>query len=280
MKLSIITVNFNDKEGLLKTIKSVVMQHFDDYEYIIIDGGSQDGSVEVIKENKSYISYWISEPDKGIYNAMNKAIEVAQGEYCIFMNAGDVFCEPQTLSDYFALNCTEDIICGNTITSAKIIKAPNEITFKYLFSHAICHQSAFVRTSLMKKYKYDETYKIVADRKFFLQALIVENCSYKGVDVNVVNYDINGYSSQNPVLSRLEYNKVLEELFPHRILCDYGRNLNGDLYGTSMYDKLFVELRSRQYSKVVYVMTVITMNLLSIFNKSANFIKHFPLKYW
>lgn len=280
MKLSIITVNYNDKNGLLSTIQSVSCQTYSDYEYIIIDGGSQDGSVDVIKENEAFISYWVSEPDKGIYNAMNKAINVAQGEYCIFMNAGDIFCNSQTLSNIFALNCKEDIICGNTITVTKIRKAPVEITFSYLFAHAICHQSAFIKTSLMMKYKYDETYKIVADRKFFLQAFIIDNCSYRGVDVDVVNYDINGYSSQNPVLSRMEYDKVLEELFPSRILLDYGRGLNGNLYGESMYDKLFVELRPRNYSKVIYVLTVIIMNLFSIINKSAKFIKHYPLKYW
>lgn len=280
MKLSIITVNYNDRTGLLNTINSVAVQDFIDYEYIIIDGGSNDGSVDIIKENEPYITYWVSEPDKGIYNAMNKAIDVARGEYCIFMNAGDIFCSSQTLSNLFSCNFTEDIICGNTITVTKIRKAPTEITFNYLFNHAICHQSAIIKTSLMTKYKYDEKYKIVADRKFFLQSLIYDNCSYRSVDVDVVKYDINGFSSQNPVLSRLEYDNVLEELFPRRILLDYGRIIKGNLYGESMYDKLYVELRSRKYSKVIYILTVLVMNVFSIFNKSAKFIKHYPLRYW
>lgn len=276
MKLSIITVNYNDQNGLLKTILSVSEQSFSDYEYIIIDGCSTDGSVDIIKEYDSHITYWVSEPDKGIYNAMNKAIDVARGEYCIFMNAGDVFSSSETLKQVFSYNYCEDILCGNTQMEDRHMEAPDEITFRYLFSNAICHQCAFIKTSLMVKYKYDENYRIVSDRKFFLQALIIDNCSYKRVPVDVVNYDTQGFSSVNPVLSRLEYDSVLEELFPNRVLIDYGRENKGELYGVSMYDKLFVELRNRNYAKIVYAMSVCVMRLCSLFNKSARFIKHFP----
>lgn len=277
--MSVITVNYNDKLGLKRTIQSVISQTFTDYEYVVIDGGSTDGSIDIIKENEKYISYWVSEPDKGIYNAMNKGVAVAKGEYCIFMNAGDTFCSSNTLSDVFTLKCEEDIICGSTITIEKCIPAPDEITFNYLFSSAICHQCAFIRTSLLVKYKYDEKYKIVSDRKFFIQTLIWDNCSYKKVLVDIVNYDITGFSSVNPVLSRLEYEAVLEEMTPSRILIDYGRMAKGRLYGETMYDKLFIELRARNYSKIIYVIVVIIMNLFSIFNKSARFIRHFPLRW-
>lgn len=278
MKLSIITVNYNDKVGLKKTIESVVCQAYTDYEYIIIDGGSTDGSYDIIKQYEEQISYWVSERDKGIYNAMNKAIDVAQGEYCIFMNAGDTFCSPMTLADVFAIDCSEDIICGNTVTVEKRKPAPEEITFRFMFSNAICHQSAFIKTSLMAKYKYDEKYRIVSDRKFFLQALILDNCSYKKVSVDIVNYDITGYSAENPVLSRLEYDKVLEELFPSRILCDYGREIKGDLYGEMPYDKLFVEIRNRHYRTMVYSLVVCVLRVISYFKKSASFIHNFPVK--
>lgn len=278
MKLSIITVNYNDKIGLKKTIESVICQTYTDYEYIIIDGGSTDGSYDVIKQYEEHISYWVSERDKGIYNAMNKAIDVAQGDYCIFMNAGDVFCASATLADVFACNCDEDIICGNTITVEKRKQAPEEITLRYLFSNAICHQSAFIRTSMMAKYKYDEKYKIVSDRKFFLQALILDNCSYTNVPVDIVNYDITGYSANNPVQSRLEYDMVLEELFPSRILCDYGREINGNLYGETMYDKLFIEIRNRKYRAFIYAVVVMLLKLISFFKKSASFIYNFPIR--
>ncbi len=91
MKLSIITVNLNNKDGLQKTIDSVISQTFKDFEWIVIDGGSTDGSKELIEKYSDYISYWVSEPDKGIYNAMNKGIKVAKGDYLEFLNSGDIF---------------------------------------------------------------------------------------------------------------------------------------------------------------------------------------------
>lgn len=279
MKLSVITVNYNDREGLLKTVKSVVEQSFKDYEYIIIDGGSTDGSVEVLEKYADKITYWVSEPDKGIYNAMNKAIDVANGEYCIFMNSGDTFFSNETIEQVFSSNPSEDIICGSTQTVEKLKEAPTEITFGYLFSNTICHQCAFIRTSLMAKYKYDEKYRIVADRKFFLQVLIIENCSYLRITTVVVNYDIEGFSANNPVLSRLEYDSVLEELFPKRILQDYGRKIRGELYGETLYDKLFIEIRGRNYNKVVYSLVVVFLRIVSWFKKSATFITNFPVNY-
>lgn len=277
MKLSIITVNFNDRFGLLKTIQSVAGQVFKDYEYIVIDGGSSDGSCDIIKEYQNIISYWVSEPDNGIYNAMNKAIDVAKGEYCIFMNAGDTFCDAYTLSNVFATMPAEDIICGNTLMVETRKEAPEEITFDYLFSNAICHQSAFIKTSIMVKYKYDEKYKIVSDRKFFIQALILDNCSYKKVPIDIVNYDISGFSAENPVLSRLEYDLVLEELIPYRLRVDYGRRTKGYLYGDTYYDKLVYEIKLRKYKCIIYTMLVIILRTISVFKHNAKFIKEFPL---
>ena len=113
MKLSVITVNFNHKEGLKNTINSVICQKdFDDYEFIVIDGGSTDGSKDVIVENSSRISYWVSEKDGGIYNGMNKGIKVAKGEYLIFMNSGDTFYNDHVLADVFYQNCEAEFIVG------------------------------------------------------------------------------------------------------------------------------------------------------------------------
>ena len=247
MKLSIITINYNNREGLRKTIESVVNQTCQDFEYIVIDGGSTDGSAEVIKEFEDKIDSWVSEPDKGIYNAMT----------------------------VFSKQVATDIICGNTHTN-KLKVPPQEITLDYLFNNSICHQCAFIRTSLMKKYGYDENYKIVADRKFFIQALILDNCSYQAVNVDVVNSDINGFSATNPVLSRLEYDKVLEELIPQRIRLDYGRKYKGELYGDTWYDKLFIEIRNRKYKRPIYTLVTCLLRVIAIFHKSAKFIKLYP----
>lgn len=276
-KLSIITINFNNRDGLRKTIESVVNQTWQEFEYIIIDGGSTDGSVEVIKEYADRIDYWISEPDKGIYNALNKGVAVAKGEYCNFMNSGDCLYAPDTLEKVFTTSPTADIVCGNTHSSFLKVP-PKEITFDFLFNQSICHQCAFIRTSLMQKYGYDEKYKIVADRKFFVQALLLENCSYDAIDVDVVKYDITGFSAANPVQSRLEYAQVLEELVPERIRIDYGRKSQGELYGDTDYDKLFIEIRKRNYRKIVYTATILLMRFFAIFKKSARFIKDYPLR--
>ena len=276
MKLSIITINYNNCSGLRKTIESVVNQTWHDFEYIIVDGGSTDGSVDVIKEFASQIDYWVSEPDKGIYNALNKGVAIAKGEYCNFMNSGDCFYSPTTLADVFNPEPSADIMCG--ITHSDYIKTPpQEITFDFLFNGCICHQCAFIRTSIMKKYGYDEKYKIVSDRKFFVQALIHDNCSYQALDVDVVKYDITGFSADNPVLSRLEYDMVLEELIPERIRKDYGKKYKGELYGDTSYDKLFIEIRKRNYRKSIYILCFLFLTIISLFRNSASFIKNFPM---
>lgn len=277
MKLSIITINYNNCSGLRKTIESVVNQTWHDFEYIIIDGGSTDGSVEVIKEFASQIDYWVSEPDKGIYNALNKGLAKANGEYCNFMNSGDCFYSFNVLEQVFSINPIADIICGNTHSDSLKIP-PQDITFDFLFNGSICHQCAFIRTSIMKKYGYDEKYKIVADRKFFVQALVFDNCSYQALDIDVVKYDITGLSAVNPVLSRLEYDQVLEELIPERIRNDYGRKYKGKLYGDTWYDKLFVEIRKRNYRVIIYTLCVSFLSIVALFKKSASFIKEFPLR--
>ena len=275
--ISVITINYNNDDGLRKTIDSVVNQKYDDYEYIIIDGGSTDDSVEIIKDYADRIAYWVSEPDKGIYNAMNKGIDVANGDYCIFMNSGDAFCDTRTIERLVALGLNADIICGNTIMPHRQ-EPPKDITFSSLYSGSLCHQCAFIRTELMKKYKYDEKYKIVSDRKFFVQALILDNCSYKTVDVDIVEYDINGFSANNRALSDYEYSCVLEELIPERIRLDYGRRSFGGLYGDTDYEKFFIEIGKRNYRGLVYTISNMILRLISIFKRSATFSRIFPLR--
>ena len=116
MRLSIITVNYNNKDGLQKTIDSVISQTFKDFEWIVIDGGSTDGSRELIEKNKNYFSFWCSEHDKGVYNAMNKGIVHAKGEYLNFMNSGDCFVSNKVLEKIFSNDYTNDILYGNVVT--------------------------------------------------------------------------------------------------------------------------------------------------------------------
>lgn len=116
MKLSIITVNFNDAGGLERTIKSVISQTFCDYEFIIIDGGSTDGSVEIIKVYSDRIDYWVSEMDRGIYHAMNKGVDQAHGDYCLFLNSGDSFYNDEVLEKLSKFESNDDIIVGKVVS--------------------------------------------------------------------------------------------------------------------------------------------------------------------
>lgn len=176
MRYSIITVNLNNKDGLRKTIESVINQNFNDFEYIIIDGGSTDGSVDVIKEYEEKITHWVSEQDKGIYNAMNKGICKAQGDFLNFMNSGDYFVNNNilTLIDSYSISEHIAIIYGDAIHSCLRdgevhIKPTPFFEFKLaLPAKGICHQSSFVKRTWAIKYKFNETFKISADFKMFL----------------------------------------------------------------------------------------------------------------
>lgn len=225
MFFSVITINYNNCDGLRRTIESVVGQTSDEYEYIIIDGNSTDGSVDVIKENAASISYWISERDNGIYHAMNKGIAQVHGSFCVFMNSGDCFYNNSVLKTIKSIASNEDIIVGKVAVNKKgvIISPPpkEELTLYHLYSGSIPHQGAFIRSDLLRKHPYDENLKIASDWKFFVQTMILENCSVRFVDEYIARYDLNGLSSDNPQLMRDEKERVLKELFPPRVLGDY-----------------------------------------------------------
>lgn len=227
MIVSVITINYNNCRGLHQTILSVVHQKFKNFEFIVIDGGSTDGSLDVIKDYSDNIAFWVSEQDRGIYHAMNKGVAQAHGDYCIFMNSGDYFYDNDVLGRVANSSAIEDVIVGKVSIDEydHIISPPplNGLTFYHLYSGAIPHQGAFIRTDLLRKYPYDENLKISSDWKFFLQTLILDNCSIRYLDIYVSRYDMNGVSSSNPELMRKEKDEILNKLFPIRVLEDYRR---------------------------------------------------------
>ena len=276
MNISIITINRNNAVGLKKTIDSVIHQTEPPFEFIIIDGNSADNSVAVIQEKADSISYWVSEPDSGIYNAMNKGIELAHGDWCIFLNSGDAFSSATVLEQLRISGANADIICGNTMileTPPKRRIPPTEVTFDFLFNHAINHQSAAIRRELLKRHPYDESYRLVADRKFFLQSLIIDNCSYQTVNIDFVDYDLTGFSSVYRLACEQEYAQVLEELFPLRIRQDYGRRVSGQLYGDTPYEKLFAEIGRRNWRRPIYRLVRGLLRGLALFSKKARFVR-------
>ena len=231
MKLSIITVNYNDAEGLERTIMSVISQTFKDYEFIIIDGGSMDASVDIIKKYEDNIDYWVSERDGGIYSGMNKGLRQAKGEYVNFMNGGDCYHSSDVLDKIFALNSDADIITGTHSENGLRNVGNGGVTMLDLYKWAIDHQASFIRRELALLHPYDEKYRIVSDWKFFLEAIILDNCSFYYTDTIVVDVDMMGISNTNFELDKQEREEVLKELFPERVLKDYQllASINPDL---------------------------------------------------
>ena len=237
MILTIITINRNNAAGLEKTMRSVASQIGGDFEYVVIDGASTDGSVEVIRSFEATFGErmkWISEPDKGIYNAMNKGIGMATGDYLQFLNSGD-----SLVSDDVTMRMTEalkskdypSILYGNMlkdIPGGKAMRdrcfAGREISFLGFFTGSLNHSSAYIRRSLFHRYgMYDEGFKIVSDWKWFLQAIILGGEKPVYVDVDVTLFDMNGISEKNKALDKTERRRVLNELIPSTILADYDR---------------------------------------------------------
>ena len=224
MKYSVITINYNNKEGLAQTIESVLSQTNKDYEYIIIDGGSIDGSVDIIKKNRRHIDYWVSEKDKGVYHAMNKGVAKAKGDYCIFMNSGDCFYSLDVLNN--VANYQEDIICGKILKGNSSIPSGHNketISLVDLMRASLPHQAMFIKREFLVKHPYDEKYKILSDWKFSIESIVFDNCSFHNIDIIVANYDTTGISSNSSGLFAKEREQILKELFPPRITVDYQR---------------------------------------------------------
>lgn len=204
--VTVITVVYNAKKLLEQTILSVVNQTYENIEYIIIDGGSTDGTLDIIEKYKLHITKWISEPDNGIYDAMNKGINLAKGSWLNFMNAGDSFYSSRVLEEVFNNSFSEGtgIIYGNTDIDHKILKYNQNLNLKDMATGMmLCHQSTFYR--LYDSIRYNLKYRICGDQDFTMQ-YFQKNNKAQYLDITVAKYDLDGISSQN-------LNKILEEKF-------------------------------------------------------------------
>lgn len=268
MKYSIITINFNNKDGLRKTIESVVNQTYKDFEYIIIDGGSTDGSVEVIKEYADKIDYWVSEPDKGIYNAMNKGILQAHGEYLNFMNSGDCF-HNETVLCHVDKFSAFDIFVGrvsnldaNGDYQSLNIEAKRISMFHFYIS-TFPHQGCFIKHTLFKEFLYDETLKIVGDWKFFVECVVFQNCKVLQSSIIVADCEYRGASNNFSMLLE-EKEKVLRNIMPYGIYKDY-EHLS--LLGISAYDNLVYTIQYPRLRKFLSRILQIIVSIHRLFLK-------------
>lgn len=235
MTLTIITINRNNAAGLEKTMRSVLEQTCTNFEYVVVDGASDDGSVEVVERFAEQFGErlkWISEPDKGIYNAMNKGIKMASGDYLEFLNSGDCLvsgdviermCKALEKQNY------PSILYGNMLKdmpNGKILRdkcfAGGEISFLGFYTGTLNHSPVLIRKDIFEKYGlYDENLRIVSDWKWYLQAIILGEEKPVYADIDVTLFDMNGISETNKTLDKAERKQVLEQLIPHTILVDY-----------------------------------------------------------
>jgi glycosyltransferase involved in cell wall biosynthesis len=216
-KLTIITVNYNNREGLQKTISNVFNQTWKAFEYIVIDGGSTDGSLELLDSYGKKIDYWISELDKGVYNAMNKAIQKASGEYLLFLNSGDNFYGDEVLEKNQDLISNFDLIYFNLEviedTKTYIKEYPKILSFAYFVKDTLPHPATFIKKDLFQKVGfYKEDFKIVSDWKFFLDAVCKYKATYLYVDKTLSVFYRDGMSSkpENKNVIYSEKQQVLE----------------------------------------------------------------------
>ena len=204
--ISIITVVYNSVNFLEGSIKSIALQDSKNFEHIIVDGGSTDGTLELIHRYENQIHQWISEPDKGLYDAMNKGIRMARGEYIWFINSGDKLYENQTISKIeviVELNSMPDIVYGETVIidendieiGLRRLKTPQNLSVKSLFNGlVVCHQSFIIKRNIASEYNLK--YKIAADYDWVLKAL---KSSKTIVNSNLIlsRYLDNGFSKNN-----------------------------------------------------------------------------------
>ena len=238
MKLSIITINYNNAAGLRKTLDSVAFQRCTDFEHIIVDGASTDGSVDIIREYENTLASrlsslasrlkWLSEPDTGIYNAMNKGVRLAKGEYTLMLNSGDYLVDENVIGKVLPLLDGTDIIQGNTIEDINDKKYRNrgygksDIDFFDVMKGFFLHQASFCKRELFDKYGlFDESYRIIGDTKFFMTCLGKGNATFTYIDVDVANYDIHGISAETDgkwaERRVLEYHRMRDELYSYRL---------------------------------------------------------------
>ncbi|MDE6860119.1 MAG: glycosyltransferase [Duncaniella sp.] len=215
LKISVVTVCYNAVDTLEETMLSVLNQTYPHVEYIVIDGGSTDGTVDIIKKYSDRLAHWVSEPDSGIYDAMNKGIRAATGDYINFMNAGDKFYNDNVITRILNYNCNADFLVGIAQyrkVNGKRIRYWTPIHKHFEFSeikngHAVNHQSSFIRRSLLTS-GYDINYRIIADDLFFIKSVVFEGATYQPLNIIVAIYDGFGISNNINTQRKIEAERI------------------------------------------------------------------------
>ena len=270
-KLSIITINYNNADGLKQTLHSVLEQTYQEYEYIIIDGGSNDESKQHILACQDRLGYWCSEKDKGIYNAMNKGILKATGEYILFLNSGDYLHDNKVLEKVIPNLSGEDIVYGDLLLldnggKTKVRVYPDHLSLRYMLSDTIGHPASFIKRDLFSGSLYSENLKIVSDWEFFLKKIIKCQASYKHIALLVSVFDLTGISSANIELCQKEREIVLHNEFSF-LVCEELKQFYffQDQPLFSLYRKIMV---SKRFQKRIRILISALWKIHCLFHKN------------
>lgn len=221
-RFSIITINYNDRLGLQKTIESVINQTYTGIEFIVVDGESSDGSKGIIEQHSNQITKWVSEKDKGIYHAMNKGIKMAIGDYLLFLNSGDILIDNEVVKAASnEMKDNKDLYYGDIYFKRKDQTTketfPEQLTFDFFYYNNLSHQATFIKRTLFDDlFFYNESYKIAADWEFFIYAVCKANVSYRHLPIYITLYDGSGISSNdgNKEIVTKERELTIDKYFP------------------------------------------------------------------
>lgn len=212
--ISIITVVFNGEQQLEKTIKSVIHQTYQNIEYVIIDGGSTDNTIQIIKKYQKFISYWVSEPDRGIYDAMNRGIRKCSGDYILFLNSGDSLVNRHIIEETAEYLKTEalEILYGNIYRNIDnpdcLVNTEIQSDFE-LFTNTICHQAILASKATFQNVgKFNLNYKLCADREWLIKAVKKHNIKFRHINIPISIFDQSGVSSQQRLRREYENMKI------------------------------------------------------------------------
>lgn len=209
MKISVVTINLNNSEGLYRTLSSVYRQTYSDLEMIVIDAGSTDGSIDCVKHFSSRIGYFVSEKDKGIYDGQNKGWLKAEGDYVLFLNSGDVLLSDDVLEKMLTLEPKEDIIYGDMIVVSEDQREhhysmPDRVGIFHMYRDTVWHPVSLIRRTLLQKIGgYDIRFKIAADYDFFCHAILHLSCTHRHISLPLSKFYSGGVSSSESTSSLL-----------------------------------------------------------------------------
>jgi glycosyltransferase involved in cell wall biosynthesis len=264
-KISVVTVNLNNRAGLQRTVESVLNQVVQPFEFIIIDGGSNDGSEELLEEYSARLTYSVSEKDSGIYNGMNKGLSKATGDYLLFLNSGDNLYDHSVLGQVSPLLGDHDVVSGDIMmhfeNELHHIHSDDYINLPLFRRLSLYHQATFIRKTLFDTYgHYDESFRIVGDFEFFMRVLLRNSCTYKHIPVIICVYHTDGISNNKSYLELInqERERAWRRNFSTTVL-----NAIDELYAIRKSKFYWIINKTRKKGFFYFYFSVLTAVLLS-----------------